>query len=43
MPLIQALGRQRQEISEFETRLVDKMSSRIVKATQRKPGGQNTL
>ena len=33
-PLIPALGRQRQEISEFETSLVYRVSSRIAKATE---------
>jgi hypothetical protein len=38
MPLISALGRQRQaDISEFEASLVYRVSSRTAKATQRKP------
>jgi hypothetical protein len=36
-PLIPALGRQRQEISEFETSLVYRVSSRTGRATQRNP------
>jgi hypothetical protein len=37
MPLIPALGRQRRQISEFETRLVYKVSSRTARATYRNP------
>jgi hypothetical protein len=40
-PLIQVLGRQRQAISEFETSLVYKMSSRTARATQRNPVSKN--
>jgi hypothetical protein len=36
-PLIPALGRQRQAISEFEANLVYKVSSRTARATQRNP------
>jgi hypothetical protein len=35
MPLIPALWRQRQAISEFQTSLVYKVSSRTARATQR--------
>jgi hypothetical protein len=37
MPLIPALGRQIQAISELEASLVYKVSSRTAKATQRNP------
>jgi hypothetical protein len=37
MPLILALGRQRQAMSEFEASLVYKVSSRTARATQRNP------
>ena len=37
MPLIPALGRQRQVISEFEASLVYRVSSRTARATQRNP------
>jgi hypothetical protein len=36
-PLIPALGRQRQGISEFEASLVFRVSSRTARATQRNP------
>jgi hypothetical protein len=36
-PLIPALGRQRQAISEFEASLVYRVSSRTARATQRNP------
>jgi hypothetical protein len=36
-PLIPALGRQRQVISEFKASLVYKVSSRIARAIQRNP------
>jgi hypothetical protein len=41
MPLIPALGRQRQGISEFEASLVYKVSSRTARATQRNPLSKN--
>jgi hypothetical protein len=37
MPLIPALGRQRQAISEFEASLVYRVSSRTARAIQRNP------
>jgi hypothetical protein len=37
MPLIPALGRQRQTDSEFEASLVYRVSSRTARATQRNP------
>jgi hypothetical protein len=37
MPLIPALGRQRQGISEFKASLVYKVSSRMARPTQRNP------
>jgi hypothetical protein len=37
MPLISALGRQRQGISEFEASLVYKVSSRTARAIRRNP------
>jgi hypothetical protein len=37
MPLIPALGRQRQADSEFEASLVYRVSSRAARATQRNP------
>jgi hypothetical protein len=37
MPLIPALGRQRQAISEFKASLVYRVSSRTARATQRNP------
>jgi hypothetical protein len=37
MPLIAALGRQRQQISEFKASLVYRVSSRTTRATQRNP------
>jgi hypothetical protein len=37
MPLIPALGRQRQTDSEFEASLVYKVSSRTARAIQRNP------
>ena len=37
MPLIPALGRQRQRISEFKASLVYKVSSRTARATQKNP------
>jgi hypothetical protein len=37
MPLIPALGRQRQRISEFKASLVYRVSPRTAKATQRNP------
>ena len=37
MPLIPALGRQRQRISEFQASLVYRVSSRATRATQRNP------
>jgi hypothetical protein len=40
-PLIPALGRQRQGISEFEASLVYKVSSRTARATQRNPVSKN--
>jgi hypothetical protein len=40
-PLIPALGRKRQVISEFEVSLVYKVSSRTARATQRNPVSQN--
>jgi hypothetical protein len=40
-PLIPALGRQRQAISEFEASLVYKVSSRTARATQRNPVSKN--
>jgi hypothetical protein len=40
-PLITALGRQRQAISEFEASLVYKVSSRTARATQRNPVSKN--
>jgi hypothetical protein len=36
-PLIPALGKQRQAISEFEASLVHRVSSRTARATQRNP------
>jgi hypothetical protein len=42
MPLIPALGRQRQVISEFEASLVYRMSSRTARATQRNPISDKT-
>jgi hypothetical protein len=36
-PLVPALGRQRQAISEFEASLVYKVSSRTARATRRNP------
>jgi hypothetical protein len=36
-PLIPALGRQRQAISEFEASLVYRVSSRIARAARRNP------
>jgi hypothetical protein len=39
--LIPALGRQRQEISEFEASLVYKVSSRTARAIQRNPVSKN--
>jgi hypothetical protein len=41
MPLIPALGRQRQRISEFEASLVYRVSSRTARATQRNPIWKN--
>jgi hypothetical protein len=41
MPLIPALERQRQVISEFEASLVYKVSSRTVRAIQRNPVSKN--
>jgi hypothetical protein len=41
MPLVPALGRQRQAISEFEASLVYKVSSRTARATQRNPVSKN--
>jgi hypothetical protein len=40
-PLIPALERQRQGISEFEAILVYKVSSRTARATQRNPVSKN--
>jgi hypothetical protein len=40
-PLIPALGRQRQVISEFEASLVYRVSSRTARATQRNPASKN--
>jgi hypothetical protein len=40
-PLIPALWRQRQEISEFEASLVYKVSSRTARAIQRNPVSKN--
>jgi hypothetical protein len=40
-PLIPSLGRQRQQISEFEASLVYKVSSRIARAIQRNPVSKN--
>jgi hypothetical protein len=40
-PLIPALGRQRQEDSEFEASLVYRVSSRTARATQRNPVSKN--
>jgi hypothetical protein len=40
-PLIPALGRQRQAISEFEASLVYRVSSRTARATQRNPVSKN--
>jgi hypothetical protein len=40
-PLIPALGRQRQAISEFEASLVYKVSSRTARAIQRNPVSKN--
>jgi hypothetical protein len=40
-PLIPALGRQRQVISEFEASLVYRVSSRTARATQRNPVSKN--
>jgi hypothetical protein len=37
MPLIPALGRERQAISEFEASLLYKVSSRTARAIQRNP------
>jgi hypothetical protein len=37
MPLIPALGRQRQQISKFKASLVYRVSSRTARATQRNP------
>jgi hypothetical protein len=42
MPLIPALGRQRQGISEFEASLVYRVSSRTARATQRNPVSKKT-
>jgi hypothetical protein len=41
MPLIPALGRQRQADFEFEASLVYRVSSRIARATQRNPVSKN--
>jgi hypothetical protein len=41
MPLIPALGRQRQRISEFEASLVYRVSFRTARATQRNPVSRN--
>jgi hypothetical protein len=41
MPLIPALGRQRQWISEFEASLVYRVSSRTARATQSNPVSKN--
>ena len=38
-PLIPAICRQRQVISDFEARLIYRVSSRAVRATQRNPVG----
>jgi hypothetical protein len=42
MPLIPALGRQRQRISEFKASLVYKVSSRTARATQKNPVSKKT-
>jgi hypothetical protein len=42
-PLIPALGRQRQAISEFEASLVYRMSSRTARATQKNPVSKKNL
>jgi hypothetical protein len=41
MPLIPALGRERQAISEFEASLLYKVSSRTARAIQRNPVSKN--
>jgi hypothetical protein len=40
-PLILALGRQRRRLSEFESSLVYRVSSRTARATQRNPVSKN--
>jgi hypothetical protein len=42
MPLIPALRRQRQKITELEASLVYRLSSRTARATQRNPGPNKT-